>query len=225
MENHLPKTPFETGTGKSRMEIRRVAFLVSGGGGNLRFLHRCSVDGIVPGLEVCSVIADRECHALEYARAQGIPSRQLDYDRRSPESLRLGLQECRADAIITNVHKIIDPGTVRLFAGKLINLHYSLLPDFGGSIGEKPVRQALDAGRTEVGTTLHFVDESLDGGPIISQTRLGVKPGEPFETLMDRVFRSGCLNLVNGLQLLFRNGSPSLAETDFDEGFWAKIRH
>lgn len=74
--------------------------------------------------------------------------------------------------IMTNIHRILSSRVVERCRGRLVNLHYSLLPMFGGLIGMDPIRRAIEAGCRFVGTTVHHVVEAVDAGPVISQTVL-----------------------------------------------------
>lgn len=187
--------------------MKKLIFLVSGQGGNLTFTHRAIDLGLLPGGQIALdyVIADRPCGALDYAQSKHLNCAQINYSRQAPSELQDLLRSRKPDLIVTNIHKILDAQTVGEFAPRLINLHYSLLPLFGGAIGEEPVRQALAAGCGIIGTTVHFVSEKLDAGEIISQSAIPVVKQEPFEALMGRVFRSGCLNLLCSIKHLLLN--------------------
>jgi phosphoribosylglycinamide formyltransferase-1 len=184
------------------MPVRSLVFLASGSGGNLRFIDQCLRQGRLTGHRLARVIADRECGSVDYARRVALPVAVIAYRRDTPDALAALLAEDDPDLIVTNIHKILDRDTVAQYAGRLINLHYSLLPAFGGHIGEKPIRLALEAGCKIVGTTVHYVTEQVDAGPIIAQSALAVHDGEAFDRLMNRVFRSGCCNLLRALRII-----------------------
>ena len=223
--------------------MKKVAFLCSGGGGNLKFLNRCVQEGLLKSHHLAGVVADRECGALQFAVQNKIPAYQVDYSQGRNSALQERLDDLDAQIIVTNIHKILDGETVRRYSGKLINLHYSLLPAFKGMIGEKPVRMAFDQGCKFTGATVHRVNEEVDGGEILSQAVMPLEPQFPFEQTMDKVFKLGCLLLLNSLELLekgmghprgpfkidpvaghFFNPPLLFDERLFTEGFWSKIK-
>ena len=102
-----------------------------------------------------------------------------------------------------------------------------------------PIRRAIEAGCRFVGTTVHHVVEAVDAGPVISQTVVRVVDDEPFESLADRVFRSGCVNLLNGIQLASGSAPAPVDRSegippspcampphgvDLDEDLWNEVR-
>ncbi len=182
--------------------MRNIVFLCSGGGGNLAFVHRCVELGVLPGHRIDAVVTDRECGALTRAARSRIPSCQVAYSRQDESALFDALAHRDPDVIITNIHKILGPRVVERFQGRLVNLHYSLLPAFKGTIGEQPVRAALAQGCKFVGTTCHLVEAEVDAGKIICQSVIAVMPDRSPDELMNAQFRAGCLVLLNSLMLL-----------------------
>ncbi len=180
----------------------RVVFLCSGGGGNLRFIAEAIHLGILENSEICGVITDRECPASIFAKLNNIPVSECDFSENNQPDVMKRLIELDPGVIVSNVHKILSPVVVDSFYGKLINLHYSLLPAFGGVIGAKALNQALDYGVQLVGTTVHLVDDLLDGGSPIIQAAIPVSQGDEVPTLMDIVFRTGCISLLTGMRLI-----------------------
>lgn len=176
--------------------MRSVLFLVSGGGGTLKFIHQAASRLSEP-IEVAGVVADRTCGALEYAQSRKISSRVIEYSRSSPEQLREAISEMPADFVITNFHKVIDVDTLALKPGRFFNLHYSLLPDFAGMIGMKTLEAAEKAGAKRVGATCHLVEEKVDAGKILGQAAIPVTWNENRADLMNALFRSACLCLAN----------------------------
>lgn len=180
----------------------RIVFLVSGQGGNLRFLLEARRYGLFGG-DILHVIADRNCGAVRCAEAAGIPCQIVRYTKDNPEELLLALQPYSAALIITNIHKILSPEIILEHSGRLLNLHYSVLPSFGGLIGMATVQAALATGCTVIGSSAHLVTEQLDAGPIVAQ---GVLPTTNLcqERLIELTFRNGCLVLLNAIRLLSR---------------------
>jgi phosphoribosylglycinamide formyltransferase-1 len=224
-------------------DSRRIAFLCSGGGGNLRFLHEATVRGWLPGAEICAVLADRECAAIDSARTAAIPARVVDFQAPGQPELLQALQESAPDLVVTTVHRILREPVVAAYRGRLLNLHYSLLPAFGGAIGARPVQSALDYGARFTGVTAHEVDETLDGGRPVVQVVIPADPGEALEGLMNVVFRCGCLALLAAVRERLEGqgvparrtatvlGRPCQFSGDFgltaaavaDEALWARV--
>lgn len=180
----------------------KIVFLCSGGGGNLRFVFEAIRLGLLRDAEICGVITDRECHASLFAGLHNIPVTECDFSEKSQSSVVNRLLDLDPGVIVSNVHKILSPVVVDLFRGKLINLHYSLLPSFGGVIGVKAIIQALDYGVQFVGTTVHLVDDLVDSGSPLVQAVIPVVRGDEIPVLMDVVFRVGGISLLAGIELM-----------------------
>ncbi|MDC0428964.1 formyltransferase family protein [Phycisphaerales bacterium] len=216
----------------------KIVFLCSGGGGNLRFLDLVSSAMPMP-IEVRGVLVDRPCPAEQYAVSRGLPCGRYRFDGTDDEEALAEIDGWAPDFIVTNIHRILSPQWVVRHGSRLLNLHYSLLPAFAGSIGAAPVQAALDAGCRFIGTTFHRVEEQVDAGAIVCQSVLEVERDEEFSSLMERVFRSGCVNLLNGLCVAAGESTTARGDLggarfspwgleglplDFDEAFWAKVR-
>ncbi|OGQ58688.1 MAG: hypothetical protein A3J24_00705 [Deltaproteobacteria bacterium RIFCSPLOWO2_02_FULL_53_8] len=186
----------------------KIAFLCSGGGGNLKFVAHAIRAGVMKDTVICGVITDRECPANQFARSNNIWTSQTDFSLHSQIDIISQLRQLEPDVIVTTVHKILSAEIVEAFEHKLINLHYSLLPAFGGHIGQKPLRLALEHGVHFVGTTVHRVSNALDEGMPLMQAVVAVKAADTVESLMDTVFRSGCICLAGCIEIL-RPGRPS----------------
>ena len=168
----------------------RLVVLISGSGSNLQaFIDACR-DPAYPCI-VAAVISNRAgAPGLERAREAGIPAEVLDHQAfASREDFDAELAR-RIDAhapdlvVLAGFMRILTPGLVRHYAGRLLNIHPSLLPLYPGL---KTHQRALEAGDTEHGATVHFVSEDLDGGPAIVQARVPVLAGDTLETLAARV--------------------------------------
>ncbi len=177
----------------------RIAFLCSGNGGNLRFIDRAIRLGWCNSAQICAVLSDRECGANTFARARGLPAEVMDFSAPAQPAVTRRLQAISPDVIVTTVHRILAPELVAAFRGKLVNLHYSMLPAFAGAIGDKPVRRALDYGAKFVGITVHHVDEQLDTGRPIIQALTATPSVPELESLMELLFRCGCVGLLNAV--------------------------
>lgn len=187
---------------------RNIVFLCSGGGGNLRFIHQAIRSGSL-GVTIGRVFADRPCGALDYAAQNGISCQVHDFSPAGQLVLTQALLDLDPVAIVSTVNKILIPGLVQAFSRRVINLHYSLLPSFGGSIGTQPVRQAVEYGTRLVGVTAHFVDEGLDTGQPIIQAAFARSRHEPAEAAMETMFRSGCLALLAALSEIAGDNNQS----------------
>lgn len=212
----------------------KICFLASGGGGNFKFLHLAKELEIIKNIELF-LIADRECGSLEYAINSGIYSKKINYTRNNNIELVEKLEKINPDIIVTNWYKIIDTEIVQKYNGKLINLHYSLLPSFDGLIGIEPIKQAYEKNCQYVGATCHFVDEGVDSGKIISQALL--RTNICIDDAVQQVFEKGCLILLNSIIHLSHKNimkksennkfeySPYLLFDDsiFDNKFWERL--
>ncbi len=178
--------------------MKRVVFLVSGGGGNLKFTFHALRQLNLP-VEIAGVISDRECAAVEFAVSHNIQSFVLANKSVFQAELRQTLTSLRPDIVVTNIHKIIEPENINLEKIDFINLHYSLLPAYGGVIGMKTVEMARNENAQFLGTTCHVVEEVVDGGKILSQTIMPVDWASVWEETLDLVFKTGCLNLFGTL--------------------------
>lgn len=177
--------------------MNKIVFLVSGGGGSLKFVYY-ALQALKSNVEVAGVIADRDCPALEFAAKKNIYSKKIRYNRSHTEELQRELKKLAPDVIVTNIHKIIDPETLLLFPDRFINLHYSLLPAFSGVIGMETVAMAKVQNVGFVGGTCHLVNEEVDAGKILHQSCIAVdwKKDQP---IIDTVFRSSSLALLGGI--------------------------
>lgn len=167
----------------------RIVVLISGTGSNMEALAHACRDGEVPG-EVGAVVADRACTGLERAAELGIPTELVDFKafesrEEWTEALRDAVASYQPDLVVSaGFMRLISPAFVDAFAGRLINLHPSLLPQFPGAYG---VRDALAAGVEVTGSTVHFVDYEVDHGPILLQEEVPVEPGDDEATLHERI--------------------------------------
>ncbi|MBT2558735.1 hypothetical protein J7E24_13130 [Hymenobacter sp. ISL-91] len=221
----------------------KIAFLASGNGGTLRFIHQAN-QRLQLGLQVVAVVADRPCGALDYAQVAGIAAVQVPYTRKSPSALREALLEIKPDFVVTTVHKILDPETLALLpAGRFINLHYSLLPAFRGLIGMETVAQAKALNVPIVGATCHEVEEEVDAGKCLAQFAVGVDwQRDSLQEVYELVFRGAGLVLLQGLLMnAGRKPLPLGAAVDWlrpvlfspalyfdasrlDEAFWQELK-
>ncbi len=168
----------------------RLVVLISGGGSNLQAFIDAAADPAYP-CEVVAVISNRAgVFGLERAARAGIPAEVLDHTAfASRDAFDAALAD-RIDAyapdlvILAGFMRILTPGFVTRYAGRLLNIHPSLLPKYPGLHTHQ---RAIDAGDAEAGATVHLVTEELDGGPVILQARVPVLPDDTADTLAARV--------------------------------------
>jgi phosphoribosylglycinamide formyltransferase-1 len=156
----------------------RVAVLVSGEGSNLQAI----LDGAHgrDGVEVVGVASNKpDARGLERARAAGLetgvfPSGEYGSRDGRDEALAAWLDERRVDLVVlAGFMEILTPPFIRRFAGRIVNVHPSLLPAFQGI---RAIEQAVGYGVKVMGVTVHYVDEGVDSGPIILQEGFDVLP-------------------------------------------------
>ena len=170
--------------------MRRVAILVSGGGSNMVALVR-SMTGDHPARPVLVASNDPAAQGLERASELGVPVAAVDHrpfrgDRAAFEAeLLKPILAARPDILcLAGFMRVLTAGFVERFAGRMLNIHPSLLPRYPGLDTH---RRALEAGDAEAGCTVHEVTPVLDNGPILGQARVPIQPGDTAETLAARV--------------------------------------
>ena len=175
------------------MLTARIAVLASGGGTNLQALID-SQGGVLTSGSISLVIADRAGLQAE-ARAQAagiasavIPRREEGFEGRVLDAL----EKHRIDfLILAGFLGILSKDFIERFPGPIINIHPSLIPAFCGKgfYGLRVHQAALDYGVKVTGATVHYVNEVPDGGQILLQKAVEVRPGDTAETLQSRVLR------------------------------------
>lgn len=168
----------------------RVAVLASGRGSNLQAILDATAAAEFPA-EVVLVVSDRElAAALDRARRHGVPALVVDpkayADRDACDAaLRAILEDHEVGLVcLAGFMRILGGAFVRAFAGRILNVHPSLLPAFPGLSAQ---RQALDYGARVSGATVHFVDEGVDTGPIVLQASVPVLPDDTEASLSARI--------------------------------------
>ncbi|KAB2884106.1 MAG: phosphoribosylglycinamide formyltransferase [Albidovulum sp.] len=170
--------------------MRRVAILISGGGSNMVALVR-SMTGDHPARPVLVASNDPAAAGLTRARELGVATAAVDHrpfgrDRAGFEAeLLKPILAAEPDILcLAGFMRVLTPGFVERFRGRMLNIHPSLLPKYPGLDTH---RRALDAGDAEAGCTVHEVTPELDAGPILGQARVPVLPGDTVDTLARRV--------------------------------------
>ncbi|MGC5779205.1 phosphoribosylglycinamide formyltransferase [Methylobacterium sp. NFXW15] len=168
----------------------RVAVLISGRGSNMVALAEAARDPAFPADIVLVLSNNPDAEGLARAAALGIPTRSIDHraypDRASFDAaIDAVLRESGADLVcLAGFMRILTDGFVEGWAGRMINIHPSLLPLFKGTHTHA---QALAAGVRLHGCTVHFVVPELDAGPIVAQAAVPVREGDDPDSLAARV--------------------------------------
>jgi phosphoribosylglycinamide formyltransferase 1 len=169
---------------------KRVAALISGRGSNLAALIEACKDADFPAEIVCVISNKADAAGLALAASHGIPARAIphkSFDSREAHDAAIGaaLEAAGAEIVChAGYMRIMTSGLIGKWAGKMINIHPSLLPAFPGLHTHE---RALEAGVSEHGCTVHFVTAGVDEGPVIAQARVPVLPGDTAEALAARV--------------------------------------
>ena len=174
-----------------------IAVLVSGSGSNLQALLDAQLSGVLHSGRIVLVISDNpEAYALERAKAANVQT--MLFDRKTLGAAQVekyiltALRKEQIDLIVlAGFLMILSPGIVNCYTGRIINVHPSLLPAFGGKgyYGLKVHQAALERGVKLSGATVHLVNEEPDGGPILIQKAVRVLKNDTPETLQLRIMR------------------------------------
>lgn len=204
--------------------MSKIVILISGRGSNMRAL-------IEAGLPVAAVISNRaDAAGLAYAEARGIETSVVEhagfvtregFDARLAEAIDRHAPDL---VVLAGFMRILTDAFVHRYAGRMLNIHPSLLPAFPGL---RTHARALEAGVQIHGCTVHWVTPTLDSGPIIIQAAVPVRPGDTEDELAARVLRQehviypravrwaldGQLSL-EGNRVRVRDGAPQLIYSD-----------
>jgi phosphoribosylglycinamide formyltransferase-1 len=172
------------------MKRKRVGVLISGRGSNMAAFVEAARDPAYPAEIVCVVSNRRDAPGLKFAQDQNIPTHVIDHKNfASRESFDAALndylQSQKLDLIAcAGFMRVMTSALLEPWAGKMINIHPSLLPLYKGTNTHE---RALADGAKVHGCSVHYVTEELDGGPVIAQAEVPVLPGDTPETLSARV--------------------------------------
>lgn len=176
---------------------KRVGILISGRGSNMQALVEAARAADFPG-EVALVLSSKaDAEGLSFARKAGIATAVVDQAQAKRDGLsREGYDEllhraltdaCVEFVCLAGFMRILSDAFVSKWQGRMINIHPSLLPAFRGL---HPQKQALEAGVSVSGCTVHYVVPELDAGPAIAQAEVPVLPGDTVETLSARILEA-----------------------------------
>ena len=174
--------------------MKNIVILISGGGSNMAAIVKTAQQEQWErrlGARVAAVVSNKaDAKGLAFARAQGIATEVLDhkqYPSREAFDAELAAvidRHAPALVVLAGFMRILSPGFVAHYVGRLLNIHPSLLPAFTGLHTHQ---RAIDAGCKFAGVTVHQVTAELDVGPILDQAVVPVLPGDTAETLAARV--------------------------------------
>ena len=197
---------------KSENKKTRIAVFISGSGSNLQSI----IDNIENGnlnCEISYVIADRKCFGLERAEKHGIKSIMLDkklFGNKLSDEISAILEngiEKTDYIVLAGYLSILSESFINKWNRKIINIHPSLLPKFGGKgmYGMNVHKAVIEAKETESGCTIHFVDTGVDTGEIILQIKVPVLSDDTPEILQKRVLEKEHILLIEGIKKLIKN--------------------
>lgn len=174
--------------------VKNIVVLISGAGSNMAALIKASQaenwDGLLAARVVAVISNKPDAQGLALAQALGVPTQVLDHkDFESRAAFDAALQALidahqPALVVLAGFMRILTPGFVAHYAGRMVNIHPSLLPAFTGLDTHQ---RAIDAGCLEAGATVHLVTADLDHGQILAQAAVPVLSGDSAETLAARV--------------------------------------
>lgn len=172
---------------------KRVAIIISGRGSNMMAIVAAAKDPAYPA-EVVTVVSNRpDAAGLAWAKAQGLPTRVIDHNARPTreafeEELGAHLHDVRAELVcLAGFMRVLTASFVDRWAGRMLNIHPSLLPAFPGLDTHA---RALAAGVRISGCTVHYVVPQMDAGPIIAQAAVAVAEADTPESLAARVLEA-----------------------------------
>ena len=183
----------------------KLAALISGGGRTVLNLYECIRNGTLDA-EISVVVSSRgDAKGVERARAAGLNTIVVERRMLDDDAFQKELS-----------HAVGDPGLVCMagflslwripesLAGKVINIHPALLPDFGGKgmYGRHVHEAVIKAGRVVSGCTVHYCDNEYDHGPIILQREVAVRPSDTVDSLSARVFDEECIAYPEAIRLI-----------------------
>lgn len=189
--------------------MKRLAVLVSGNGTNLQAIMDAVESGRIVAA-ISAVISDRkDAYAITRARNHGIPVHVRIRTKENRDTYFQGLMDALEEAspdivVLAGFMKILPDSFVDTFRNRMINVHPSLLPCFGGKgmYGSRVHEAVIESGSRFTGCTVHFVSSEVDGGPIIEQRIMEVKDDDTSETLAARLHPLEHEAMISAISLL-----------------------
>ncbi|HEV7817368.1 MAG TPA: phosphoribosylglycinamide formyltransferase [Janthinobacterium sp.] len=194
--------------------MKNIVILISGRGSNMQAVVRAARDERWPA-RIAAVVSNRaDAAGLAFAAAEGIATAVVpskDYPDRAAfdAALQEAIDTHAPDLVVlAGFLRILTPAFVAHYAGRMLNIHPSLLPDFPGLATHQ---RALDSGASKHGATVHFVTAELDHGPIVAQAAVPVLPGDTSDSLAARVLEQEHLLYPRAIRR-FLAGELSMAQ-------------
>ena len=170
--------------------MKKIVVLISGNGSNLQAILDATLSGKING-NICGVISNKaDAYGLERAKQAEIPTfvfsrKQFESNQAMDLAIAKQIEALDADLIVlAGYMKILTPDFTQRFEGKILNIHPSLLPKYAGL---NTHQRAIDAGDTEHGMSIHFVNEEVDGGAIVLQAKVPIFPEDNVDELITRI--------------------------------------
>lgn len=188
-------------------QLPKIIVLISGRGSNMKAICEACNAGDIKA-QVVKIISNRaDAAGLDYARSEKIPYNILnhrDYDSREAFDRALAelvLQEQPDLICLAGFMRILTPIFVAPFAGKILNIHPSLLPKYKGLDTH---RRAIEAGDKQAGASVHYVTPELDDGPVVAQTCVDIAPDDTPQTLADKVLPVEHATYIDAIRKILR---------------------
>jgi phosphoribosylglycinamide formyltransferase-1 len=183
----------------------KIAVFVSGNGSNLQ----CIIDNCkskeIEGIEISIVIADRNCYAIQRAKNEKIDWITVDRKENWQQKIHILLKERKVEFIVlAGFLSILESNFCSKWENKIINIHPSLLPKYGGigMYGLKVHQSVIDNKEKESGATVHFVTHGIDEGDIILQEKIDIKEDTTAASLQELIHPIEHRLLINSLKLI-----------------------
>lgn len=186
----------------------KLTILISGSGSNFQSIIDDIDSGELQNVEIVKVIADRECQGINRAIDHDINHDIVSRKRDDFKKAFLTAIPKETDLIVcAGFLSIIPKDVINAFPKKIINIHPSLLPKYGGKgmYGMNVHRAVIDKQEVESGCTVHYVDHGIDTGEIIIQKKVGVFPGDTPEKLQQRILKVEHQLLPEAIRLITAN--------------------
>jgi len=177
--------------------MKKIAVLISGSGSNLQAIIDNTSNGFIQGKVSVVISNKKDAYGLERAKNHHIPNYFISFkeagtaEKYDAQILQL-LEKYEIDCVVLAGYlRILTPKFIAQYENRIINIHPSLLPSFGGHgfYGEKVHEAVLEYGAKVSGATVHFVDNGTDTGPIILQDTVYVANEDTPKTLQQRILR------------------------------------
>ena len=183
-----------------------LAVFVSGGGTNLQAIIDAVNNGEIPNSKIELIIADRNCYAIERASTNNIKHFLFNRKEKNSAAIVSLLQEHKISHIVLAGYlSILDETICQIWENKIINIHPSLLPKYGGKgmYGEHVHKAVIENKEMVSGATVHYVTEGIDDGNILIQKEIAVEENDTSSSLQQKVLKIEHEILIESLKILY----------------------